>query len=186
MVNSWFSSGLRFERPSTSIVLHHTGDEELYESPLDFQLVGQIKNQRGMEDISFWLPQAPPGFVSLGCIACKHKPKLQDFSALGCMRMDMVTWDQLMEESAWDSSDAKLITEPFSLWIVGIELGTFVVRSGPKRPQRSFNLKLAESHVTSGSDNTVIDAKVRTLSIAVFDDYAGLVRKLLHFSFIEG
>ncbi|XP_008465914.2 uncharacterized protein LOC103503494 isoform X1 [Cucumis melo] len=171
-----------FERPSTSIVLHHTGDEELYESPLDFQLVGQIKNQRGMEDISFWLPQAPPGFVSLGCIACKHKPKLQDFSALGCMRMDMVTWDQLMEESAWDSSDAKLITEPFSLWIVGIELGTFVVRSGPKRPQRSFNLKLAESHVTSGSDNTVIDAKVRTLSIAVFDDYAGLMVPLFNIS----
>lgn len=184
LVNSWLSSELRFERPNTSIILNHTGDEELYKTPLDFQLVGQIKKQKGMEDISFWLPQAPAGFVSLGCIACKCKPKQQDFSALGCVRMDMVAWDQFLEESAWDFSDARLITEPFSIWIVGNELGTFIVRSGSKRPQRSFNLKLVDSHVTSGSDNTVIDAEVRTFSIAVFDDYAGLVRKLLHFGFI--
>lgn len=156
----------------------------LYKPPLDFQLVGQIKKQRGMEDISFWLPQAPSGFVSLGCIACKDRPKQQDFSALGCIRMDMVTWDKFLEESSWDSSDARLITEPFSIWMVGNELGTFVVRSGSKRPQRSFNLKLANSHVTSGSDNTVIDAEVRTLSIAVFDDYAGLVRNFFLCEFI--
>ncbi|XP_023553987.1 uncharacterized protein LOC111811402 [Cucurbita pepo subsp. pepo] len=171
-----------FERPNTSIILNHTGDEELYKTPLDFQLVGQIKKQKGMEDISFWLPQAPAGFVSLGCIACKCKPKQQDFSALGCVRMDMVAWDQFLEESAWDFSDARLITEPFSIWIVGNELGTFIVRSGSKRPQRSFNLKLVDSHVTSGSDNTVIDAEVRTFSIAVFDDYAGLMVPLFNIS----
>lgn len=184
MVNSWLLSELRFEPPNTSIVLHNTRDEELFKAPLGFQLVGQIKKQRGMENISFWLPQAPPGFVSLGCIACKGTPKQQDFSALGCMRIDMVTGDQFLEESAWDSSDARLITEPFSIWMVGNELGTFIVRSGFKRPPRRFALKLADSFVTSGSDNTVIDAEVRTLSIAVFDDYAGLVSKLLQLELI--
>ncbi|XP_042521356.1 uncharacterized protein LOC122094829 [Macadamia integrifolia] len=62
-----------YEPPNTAIVLHDSGD--LFKAPTDFQLVGQIKKQRGIENISFWFPQAPPDFVSLGCIACKGTPE---------------------------------------------------------------------------------------------------------------
>ncbi|GKU95669.1 hypothetical protein SLEP1_g9000 [Rubroshorea leprosula] len=164
-----------YEAPNTCIVLHDTGNEELFRAPLDFQLVGQIKKQRGMDNISFWLPQAPPGFVSLGCIACKGSPKEQDFSALRCIRTDMVTGDQFLDESVWDSSDTKQATEPFSIWTTGNELGTFFVRSHFKKPPRRFALKLADTNLQSGSDDTVIDAKIRTFSVSLFDDYGLMV-----------
>ncbi|BFG31191.1 hypothetical protein CerSpe_174650 [Prunus speciosa] len=171
-----------YEPPNNCIVLHDTGDEGIFKAPLDFQLVGQIKKQRGMESISFWLPQAPPGFVALGCIAFKGTPKQSDFSSLRCMRSDMVAGDQFLEESVWDTSDAKLTRDSFSIWAVGNELGTFIVRGGFKKPPRRFALKLADSHVRSGSDDTVIDAEFRTFSAALFDDYGGLMVPLFNVS----
>lgn len=168
----------RYEPPNTCIVVHDTGADELFKAPLDFQLVGQIKKQRGMESISFWLPQAPPGFVSLGCIACKGTPKQYDFSTLRCIRSDMVAGDQFLEESVWDTSHAKHAKEPFSIWAVGNELGTFVVRSGFKKPSKRLALKLADPNIPSGSDDTGIDAEISTFSATLFDDYGGLVRSL--------
>lgn len=171
-----------YEPPNSCIVLRDTGDEELFRTPLDFQLVGKIKKHRGMESISFWLPQAPPGFVSLGCIACKGTPKQDEFSTFRCMRSDMVTGDQFLEESLWESSDSKLETGTFSIWAVGNELGTFIVRSGFKKPPRRFALKLADTNVPSGSDDTVIDAEIRTFSASLFDDYGGLMVPLFNVS----
>ncbi|KAJ0048722.1 hypothetical protein Pint_15724 [Pistacia integerrima] len=171
-----------YEPPNTCVVLHDTGDGDLFKAPLDFQLVGQVKKRRGMENISFWLPQAPPSFVSLGCIACKGTPKHNDFSSLRCIRSDMVTGDQFLEESVWDTFDSKLRGEQFSIWTVANELGTFIVRGGSKRPPRRFALKLADQNFASGSDDTVIDAEIGTFSAALFDDYGGLMVPLFNIS----
>lgn len=158
------------------MVLHDCEEQELYKYPSDFQLLGQIKKHRGVDPISFWLPQAPPGFVSLGCIACKGTPRQSDFSSLRCIRSDMVTGDQFSEESIWDTSDIRFMKEPFSIWGgVGNEMCTFVVRVGLKKPPKRFALKLADPDIPSGSDDTVIDAEIRTFSAALFDDYCGLV-----------
>lgn len=165
----------RYETPDTCIVLHDSEDSKLYKAPLDFQRVGHIKKHSGKDDISFWMPQAPPGFVSLGCVACKGKPKLSDFSSLRCIRSDMVTAGQFLEESIWDTSDSTFSKEPFSIWTVDNDLGTFIIRSGLKKPPKRFALKLVDSDIPSGSDNTVIDAEIRTFSAALFDDYGGLV-----------
>ncbi|KAF7828516.1 Vacuolar protein sorting-associated protein 13C [Senna tora] len=173
-----------FEPPNTCIVLHDSSDENLFKAPQDFQLVGQIKKQRGMESISFWLPQAPPGYVSLGCVACKGKPKQNEFHNLRCMRSDLVTGGQFLEESVWDTSESKHTAEPFGIWAVGNELGTFIVRGGFKRPPRRFALRLADSSVPSGSDTTVIDAGIGTFSVALFDDYGGLMVPLFNISLI--
>lgn len=166
------------------MVVHDS--EEIYKSPLDFQLVGKIKKHRGVDYISFWLPQAPPGFVSLGCVACKGTAKLSDFYSLRCIRSDLVTGDQFLDESLWDTSDVKFVKESFSIWTVGNELGTFIVRSGFKKPPKRFALKLADPDVASGSDDTVIDAEIRTFSAALFDDYSGLVCYFANFIFSIG
>ncbi|KAM6557396.1 hypothetical protein CsatB_004415 [Cannabis sativa] len=171
-----------YERPRSCIVLRDTEDEVLFKTPLGFQLVGQIKKQKGMESISFWLPQAPPGFVSLGCVACKGTPKLNEFSTLRCMRSDLVTGDQFSEESLWESSDSKVGTGTFSLWEIGNELRTFIVRSGFKKPPKRYALKLADTDMPSASDDTVIDAEIRTFSAALFDDYGGLMVPLFNAS----
>ncbi|KAI3918587.1 hypothetical protein MKX01_041907, partial [Papaver californicum] len=171
-----------YEPPNTCVVLHDTGDEALFRNPVDFQAVGQIKKQRGAESISFWLPLAPPGYVSLGCVACKGSPKQDDMSLFRCIRSDMVTGGQFLEESIWDSSDTKVTTGPFSIWTVGDELGTFLVRSGFRKPPKRFALRLADVAVASGSDDTVVDAEMRTFSLAVFDDYGGLMVPLFNIS----
>ncbi|CAL0314336.1 unnamed protein product [Lupinus luteus] len=171
-----------YEPPNTCIVVHDSRDENIFKTPLDFQLVGQIKRQRGIEGLSFWLPQVPPGFVSLGCVACKGKPKQGEFDSLRCVRSDLVAGDKFLEESVWDTSDTKYATEPFSIWSVGNELGTFIVRGGLKKPPRRFALKLADSSLPSGSDITVIDAVIGTFSTALFDDYGGLMVPLFNVS----
>nr|XP_027080056.1 uncharacterized protein LOC113703042 isoform X2 [Coffea arabica] len=170
-----------YEPPNTCVVLHDSG-EELYKPPLDFQRVGQIKKHRGVDNISLWLPQAPPGFVSLGCVACKGAAKLSDFSSLRCIRSDMVTGDQFLDESLWDTSDIKFVKEPFSIWTVGNDLGTFIVRGGFKKPPRRFALKLADPDIASCSDDTAIDAEIRTFSAVLFDDYTGLMVPLCNLS----
>ncbi|XP_073111690.1 uncharacterized protein [Elaeis guineensis] len=171
-----------YEPPNSAIVLHDTGDDTILKTPQDFQLVGHIKKHRGVESISFWLPQAPPGFVALGCVASKGSLKHDEFGPLRCIRSDMVTGDQFAEESIWDTSDSK-VSGPFSLWSVGTELGTFLVRSGFRKPPKRFALKLAGPAVSSGSDNTVIDAEIKTFSTAIFDDYGGLMVPLFNMSF---
>lgn len=146
-------------------------------------MVGRIKKQQGVEAISFWLPQAPPGYVPLGCIACKGSPKDDHFSSLRCIRSDMVTGDQFPEESLWDTYDAGLKTEPFSIWTVGGELGMFQVRHGNKKPPQRFAVKLSHKYVTNGKDDTVIDAEIRTFSAACFDDFGGMVSENLFLTF---
>ena len=91
------------------------------------------------------------------------------------MRSDMVTGDEFLEESIWDTSDIRFSKESFSIWGVGNELGTFMVRSGFKKPPRRFAVKLVDADTPSGSDDTVIDAEIRTFSAALFDDYGGMV-----------
>ncbi|KAJ4957745.1 hypothetical protein NE237_024856 [Protea cynaroides] len=169
-----------YEPPNTTVVLHDADD--LLKAPVDFQLVGQIKKQRGIENISFWFPQAPPGFVFLGCIACKGTPEQNDLCSLRCIRSDLVTFDQFPEESIWDTSDAKITTEPFSIWAVDTMVGTFMVCSGFKKPPRRFALKLSDPTISSGSDDTVINSEIGTFSAALFDDYAGLMVPLFNVS----
>lgn len=159
------------------MVLHDTGEQEILKPAVGFQLVGRVKKHRGVESISFWMPQAPPGFVSLGCVACKGSPKPNDFIKLRCARSDMVAGDHFAEDSLWDTSDVWQRVEPFSIWSIGNELKTFIVRSGLKKPPRRLALKLADQDLPGGIDNMVIQAEIGTFSAALFDDYGGLVRK---------
>ncbi|KAH0775138.1 hypothetical protein KY290_012275 [Solanum tuberosum] len=119
------------------------------------------------------MPQPPPGFVSVGCITCKGVPNESNFGSR-CTRSDMVAGGQFSEQSIWDIYDAKFTKKPFSLWIIGDELGHFIVRSGFKKPPKRLALKLADRAMASGLDDMVVDAEIRTFSAALFDDYGSL------------
>ncbi|CAN8324888.1 unnamed protein product [Cochlearia groenlandica] len=171
-----------YEPPNSCVVLHDTIEQEILKAPVDFQLVGRAKKHRGVESISFWMPQAPPGFVSLGCVACKGTLKPYDLTKLRCARSDMVAGDHFAEDSLWDTSDVWQRIEPFSIWSIGNELKTFIVRSGLKKPPRRFALKLADQGLPGGTDNMVINAEIGTFSAALFDDYGGLMVPLVNVS----
>ncbi|KAL1194607.1 hypothetical protein V5N11_031431 [Cardamine amara subsp. amara] len=171
-----------YEPPNSCVVLHDSSELELLKPAVDFQLVGRVKKHRGVESISFWMPQAPPGFVPLGCVASKGAPKPYDFTKLRCTRSDMVSGDHFSEDSLWDTSDVWQRVEPFSIWSIGNELKTFIVRSGLKKPPRRFALKLADQDLPGGIDNMVIHAEIGTFSAALFDDYGGLMVPLVNIS----
>uniref|UniRef100_A0A1J3IIE4 Putative vacuolar protein sorting-associated protein 13A n=1 Tax=Noccaea caerulescens TaxID=107243 RepID=A0A1J3IIE4_NOCCA len=171
-----------YEPPNSCVVLHDTGEQDILKAAVDFLLVGRVKKHRGVESISFWMPQAPPGFVSLGCVACKGKPKPLDFIKLKCARSDLVAGDHFAEDSLWDTTDVWQRVEPFSIWSIGNELKTFIVRSGLKKPPRRFALKLADQDLPGGTDNMVIHAEIGTFSAALFDDYGGLMVPLVNLS----
>ncbi|KAF3782527.1 Vacuolar sorting-associated protein 13C [Nymphaea thermarum] len=163
-----------YEPPSTVISLHHDDNHVLLKAPLGFQLVGHVKKQKGVDSISFWLPEAPPGYVALGCIASKLPPKLDEFQLLRCIRSDMVVGDQFPDESLWDTSELRRVLEPFSLWTLHDRVGTFLVRSGLKKPPKRLALRLVVANASSQSDDFVIDAEVKTFSVTLFDDYGGM------------
>lgn len=167
---------LRYEPPCSSAVLEDNGDGTILKPPIDFQLVGKIKKQRGVENIALWLPQAPPGFVSLGCIASKGNPKSSEFDAFRCIRNDMVTGDKFPDECLWDTSSAHLTADTFSIWTVGGESGTFIVRSGLRKPPKRLALKLLKSDLSCWTDSIVINTEITTFSAAFYDDFVGLVR----------
>jgi vacuolar protein sorting-associated protein 13A/C len=120
--------------------------------------------------------------VALGCVASKSSPEKEDFSLLRCIRSDMVMGGQFSEESVWDSSNAKT-SEPFSLWIVDNDAGTFLVRSGYRKPPKRLALKLAGPPTSSSSDSIIIDAEIKAFSAVSFDDYGGMMVPLFGMSF---
>ncbi|XP_073352999.1 uncharacterized protein [Aegilops tauschii subsp. strangulata] len=171
-----------YEPPNSAVVLRDTGEDTFLRAPESYKIVGQIKKHRGRDGISFYYPQAPPGFVALGCVASKGPPTKEDFSMLRCIRSDMVTGGQFSEESVWDSRGSKT-SENFSLWTVDEDAGTFLVRSEFRKPPRRLALKLAGPPISSSSDNIIIDAVIKTFSAVSFDDYGGMMVPLFGISF---
>ncbi|KAL6642664.1 hypothetical protein ACP70R_020845 [Stipagrostis hirtigluma subsp. patula] len=171
-----------YEPPNSAVVLRGTGEDTFLRAPEGYEPVGRIKKHRGIEGVSFWFPQAPSGFVALGCVASKNSPMQEEFSLLRCIRSDMVTGGQFSEGSVWDSSDART-SESFSLWTVDNDTGTFLVRSGTKKPPRRLALKLAGPPTSSISDTIIIDAEIKTFSAVSFDDFGGMMVPLFGVSF---
>lgn len=169
-----------YEPPNVCLALHDFIDGTALRSPLDFQKVGHINKRSGMDSISFWFPQAPPGYVSLGCIASKSTTKPEEINLLRCVRSDLVSGDQFPDNSIWDTTEIKHMREGFSIWTLDNELGTFIVRNGFKRPPKRFGMRLAGQRVSTESDDLVIDAEVRGLSATLFDDFGGLMAPLFN------
>lgn len=171
-----------YEPPNMVRVLRDLIDGTVLRSPLDLKQVGHIDKRRGMDSVSFWFPQAPPGYVSLGCIASKSTMKPEETTLLRCVRSDLVSGGQFPDNSIWDTTEIKHTREGFSIWTLDNELGTFIVRNGFKRPPKRFGLRLADQRISGEPDDLVVDAEVGGLSATLFDDFGGLMAPLLNVS----
>ncbi|XP_078437793.1 pleckstrin homology (PH) domain-containing protein isoform X2 [Wolffia australiana] len=164
-----------YEPPNVCMVAHDIGDCTLLKPACGVQNIGRIRKDKGPTSVSFWLPQAPPGFVSLGCIVSKGKPKQEDISAYRCLRTDLVAAGTFTEESIWDSSDIDTMVETLSLWGVDNEARTFFARKGLKGPPKRLAFKFLGLSTSDSRDDAKIDFEIKTFSVAVYDDYAGLM-----------
>ncbi|MCD7460935.1 hypothetical protein HAX54_044838 [Datura stramonium] len=140
-----------------------------------------------LERLSMWHPitgmvyfgdVAVQGYESPNtCIVLHESDELykatSDFKLVGQIKKHRSV-DTFLEQSFWDTSDAKFMKEPFSLWVIGDELGLFIVRSGFKEPPKRVALKLADRDVARRRDDMLVDSGIRIFSAALFDDCGGL------------
>jgi vacuolar protein sorting-associated protein 13A/C len=79
----------RYKPPSIGLVLWDTNEDGgggLFAKPEKFEKQGYLK-----DDIAFWLPVAPSGYVSLGCVATTSSSPDRDLqNIVRCVRSDLV------------------------------------------------------------------------------------------------
>jgi vacuolar protein sorting-associated protein 13A/C len=106
----------RYKPPSMGLVLwdaNEDGDGGLFAKPEKFEKQGYLK-----DDIAFWLPVAPSGYVSLGCVASRSSSPDKDLqNIVRCVRSDLVMGTTFASCIA-DTSSIKHRAAELSIWPV--------------------------------------------------------------------
>lgn len=104
----------RLEPPALGIIFR-ADSPEIAAKPVQFTKVAQI-TVKGLDDIFFWYPIAPPGYVSLGCVVSRvdEPPSLESFC---CPRMDLVNQANILEVPISRSASSKA-SQCWSIWKV--------------------------------------------------------------------
>lgn len=102
------------EPPALGIIFK-ADDPDISAKPVQFTKVAHI-NGKGVNEVFFWYPIAPPGYASLGCVVSKvDEPPRVDL--LCCPRMDLVNQTNILEVPISRSSSSKA-SYCWSIWKV--------------------------------------------------------------------
>lgn len=71
---------------------------------------------KGFDEVFFWYPIAPPGYVSLGCMVSRID-EAPSIDVLCCPRMDLVNQASILETPISRSSSSK-VSQCWSIWRV--------------------------------------------------------------------
>ncbi|KAJ8532740.1 hypothetical protein K7X08_015629 [Anisodus acutangulus] len=109
--------------------------------PLGFRMVGLFSDIQGSEkaqdvdDCSLWLPIAPPGYVTMGCVAhIGTQPPPNHI--VHCIRSDLVTSTKLLE-CIFSAAANTTFTSGYSIWRLDNALGSFYAHPSISHPQKS-------------------------------------------------
>ncbi|XVE82332.1 hypothetical protein DITRI_Ditri15bG0139900 [Diplodiscus trichospermus] len=112
--------------------------------PVGFNLICFLSHVLGSEgvdghsdvdgDCSLWMPVAPPGYTSMGCVANigKHPPPTH---AVYCLRSDLVT-STTCSECMLNAPSNQHFTSGFSIWRLDNVLGSFYAHSSTACPSK--------------------------------------------------
>lgn len=100
------------EPPALSIIFK-IGDPEISSKPVQFTKVANIVG-KGVDEVFFWYPIAPPGYASLGCVVTRtdEAPVLD---SLCCPRLDLVNQANISEVPVSRSLSTKA-SQCWSIW----------------------------------------------------------------------
>lgn len=110
------SLGLYFslEPPALGIIFKK-GNPDISAKPVQFTKVAHIVG-KGIDEVFFWYPIAPPGYVSLGCVVSKtHEAPCADLFC--CPRMDLVSQSDVHDVPLSRSSSSRSL-QCWSIWKV--------------------------------------------------------------------
>ncbi|KAK4798434.1 hypothetical protein SAY86_030760 [Trapa natans] len=163
------------EPPALGIVFK-ADNTEIAEKPVQFTKVAQIVG-RGFDEIFFWYPVAPPGYVTMGCVVSRSEdPPSPDLFC--CPRMDLVKQANIFELPSSRSSSSRA-AQCWSIWRVENQACTFLARSDFKKPSSRLAFTICDSVKPKARENVSAEMRLRRFSFTVLDSSCGMITPLL-------
>eukprot|EP00898_Chlorokybus_atmophyticus_P001275 jgi/Chlat1/2148/Chrsp17S02730 len=156
--------------PPSEVLVMFNDDTGKLKSPVRFELIWRDTGSSNREDLSIWLPVAPPGYATLGCIASRG-PQPPSLEAVSCLRIDLVEPSQFDSNSVWEVSDKFT----FSVWRVHNEPHTFIAHTKASRPSQRQALNIGGLLRPELPDTVAVDVSIGRVSIGIFDGTAGAI-----------
>ncbi|WVZ12338.1 hypothetical protein V8G54_016868 [Vigna mungo] len=162
------------EPPALGIIFKND-TPDVSSKPVQFTKVSHIA-AKGIDEVFFWYPIAPPGYVSLGCVVSKldEPPRLDLFC---CPRMDLVSQANIHEVPLSRSSSSKT-PQCWSIWKVENQACTFLARSDLKKPSSRLAYIIGDSVKPKTRENINTELKLRYFSVTILDSLCGMMRPL--------
>ncbi|KAI4335042.1 hypothetical protein L6164_013726 [Bauhinia variegata] len=162
------------EPPALGIIFKND-NPDISAKPVQFTKVAHIL-AKGIEEVFFWYPIAPPGYVSLGCAVSKtdEAPRADFFC---CPRMDLVSQAYIHEVPLSRSSGSRS-PQCWSIWKVENQACTFLARSDLKKPSSRLAYTIGDSAKPKTRENVTADLKLRRFSLTILDSLYGMMTPL--------
>lgn len=162
------------EPPALGIIFK-ADNPEVSAKPVQFTKVAHIVG-KGLDEVFFWYPIAPPGYASLGCIVSRtdEAPSVDSFC---CPRMDLVSQANIVEAPISRSSSLKA-AHCWSIWKVENQACTFLARSDLKKPSSRLAYTIGDSVKPKTRENITAELKLKCLSLTVLDSLCGMMTPL--------
>ncbi|TKY54291.1 Vacuolar protein sorting-associated protein 13C [Spatholobus suberectus] len=162
------------EPPALGIIFKNDSPD-ISSKPVQFTKASHIVG-KGIDEVFFWYPIAPPGYVSLGCVVSKtdEAPRVD---LLCCPRMDLVSQANIHEVPLSRSSSSRS-PQCWSIWKVENQACTFLARSDLKKPSNRLAYIIGDSVKPKTRENINAELKLRYFSLTILDSLCGMMRPL--------
>ncbi|KAK7264763.1 hypothetical protein RJT34_32373 [Clitoria ternatea] len=162
------------EPPALGIIFKNDSPD-ISSKPVQFTKVSHIVG-KGIDELFFWYPIAPPGYVSLGCVVSRtdEAPRADLFC---CPRMDLVSQANIHEVPLSRSSSSRA-PQCWSIWKVENQACTFLARSDLKKPSSRLAYIIGDSVKPKTRENINTELKLRYFSLTILDSLCGMMRPL--------
>ncbi|XP_071939359.1 uncharacterized protein [Coffea arabica] len=156
-------------------IIFKADNPEISSKPVQFTKVAHI-GMKGLDEVFFWYPIAPPGYASLGCIVTQNDeaPNLQLFC---CPRLDLVSQTNVLEMPITKYSSSKA-SQCWSIWKVENQACTFLARSDLKKPSSRLAFAIGDAVKPKTRENITAEMKIRYFSLTVLDSLCGMMTPL--------
>ncbi|CAM8996430.1 unnamed protein product [Rhodiola kirilowii] len=164
------------EPPALGIIFG-ANSSEISAKPIQFTKVSRITG-KGLDEVFFWYPGAPPGYASLGCVVSKkEEPPPADLFC--CPRLDLVNPASILESPISKSANSKS-SHCWSIWKVENQACTFLARPDMKKPSGRLAYTIGDSIKPKMRENITADMKLRCFSLTVLDSLCGMLTPVVN------
>ncbi|XP_048235070.1 uncharacterized protein LOC8261314 isoform X2 [Ricinus communis] len=162
------------EPPALGLVFK-ADNPDISSRPVQFTKVAHIMG-KGIDEVFFWYPIAPPGYASVGCVVTRidEAPRI---ASMCCPRMDLVNQANIIEVPISRSPSSKT-SQCWSIWKVENQACTFLARSDLKKPSSRLAFAIGDSVKPKSRENITAELKLRCFSLTVLDSLCGMMTPL--------